>query len=674
MAIVKMKKLTLFGMQLDKEAIFNALIKSKSAQIKRSADTDAVTPLNVAKDREKLIEKITAVEDAISFVKSQTETYNAENKKVKDVEKVKIPENGFARPLTEVTYDDFLSFGKNAQEIDNSVNELALLRTEIAELNSKFTQLQGEYDKLYAYRNLPHPTNHYTDTENAFVRLCQLPASETENLKALAAEFDTVTFETVDVNQSFAIVVVVAHKSQGEFFDKAMALGLIQHTVTCEVMPKVKLEDVERQINGVKQQLKQISAKTVAYANQIPLWKVYVDYLGICEKKLAAESDLTNTVSTFALEAYYPAEAEEKVTKAILSVSDCVALNCEDIGEGEFAPTLVKNNKVVGSFEGITNMYSPPAYGGIDPNPVMSVFYFLIFGFMVADIGYGLLLVIAGITATFVIKQRTGIKTMCQMFGICGISAIIIGALFGSCFCYQLYEGIIPSPDKYPMVMMILSLILGIIHICAGIACKMALKIQRKQHLAAWLCDFPWIVVFVAFVFAIWNSALDMAAYEPYNGLHMPDIIPQVSLYICLGALAIALVFAGLGSKGVLGKLTKSFGAAYGIINYFSDIMSYIRVFGLMLSSALVGSVINDISQMVLSGGGLGYVFAFVILIVAHLFNLAIGVLSVYIHNGRLQYVEFFGKFYEGDGELFVPFCSDTKYTLLSEQLPANGK
>jgi len=297
----------------------------------------------------------------------------------------------------------------------------------------------------------------------------------------------------------------------------------------------------------------------------------------------------------------------------------------------------------------------------------MSVFYFIIFGFMVADIGYGALLLIAGIAATFIIKQQTGIKTMLQMFGICGLSAVIVGGLFGSVFCYTAYKGIVPSPDKYPMVMMILSLILGIIHICAGIGCKMAVKIKHKQTVAAWLADFPWIITFVSLIVAIFNMAMDMAAYEPWANVRLPDIVSQIALYVCLGSLAVGVIFAGLGSKGFFGKVKSSFGSVYGIINYFSDIMSYIRVFGLMLSSALVGSVINEIGGMVMGGGGVGYVLAGIILVVAHVFNLAMGILSVYIHNGRLQYVEFFGKFYTGEGELFKPFGSGTIYSVIKD-------
>ncbi|MDE7454614.1 MAG: hypothetical protein K2M64_02165, partial [Clostridia bacterium] len=290
----------------------------------------------------------------------------------------------------------------------------------------------------------------------------------------------------------------------------------------------------------------------------------------------------------------------------------------------------------------------------------------IIFGFMVADMGYGAVLLILGLVATFVIKQQTGLKTMLQLFGMCGLSAIVVGALFGSIFCYPVYDGIIPPPDEYPMVMMMISLLLGIIHISAGIACKMAVKIKHKQTLSAWLADFPWIITFVSLVIAIFNAAMDMAAYEAWDNIRLPSIVSQIGLYVCLASLAVGIVCAGLGQKGFFSKVKSSFGSAYGIINYFSDVMSYIRVFGLMLSGALVGKVFNEIGAMVATNA-VGYILAGILLVVLHIFNLAMSILSVYIHNGRLQYVEFFGKFYTGDGELFVPFGSVTKYTLIKD-------
>ncbi len=675
MAIVKMKRLTLFALNADRDKIYDALIRSKSVQLKRSADIDSFVNVDESQAREKVLERVSRVENAIDFVTTTVGRYNGAHKKSQ--EKISLPKNSFARPRTEIDFDYYLGFGEHVKETEQQLDELYALKDKLASCETLLAQKQAELAKLAPYRDLPHPTNWYRNTETTIVQLSQLPALELENLQKLSAEYDTVTVETLYADAAIAVVAVVAHVSEAAFFENAASLGLAKCSLSTDVLPRVTAETLERQTEGICEESKECVARIAAFADETPRWKVYVDWLLLCEKKLAADGDIKQTGSTFVLEGYYPAEKEAEVEQSIKSASDSVVLTFDEIAEDEFAPTLTRNNKFTEPFEFVTNSYSVPDYHEIDPNPVMSAFYFVIFGLMMADIGYGLLLLALGMFATFAIKQKTGIKVMLQMFGICGIAAIVVGVLFGSVFGYTfwdkvfpaenhpLHNGIIPNPAEFPMVMMIISLLFGVIHLAAGIGCNMAVKIKHKQYLAAWLADFPWIVVFAAFVLAIFNSALDMAGYEPYEVLRLPKIVSQVSLYVCLAALAVAIVCAGLGSKGFLGKVVKSFSSAYGIINYFSDIMSYIRVFGLMLSSAIMASVVNDLGKMIGGSGGFGYALAALVLVFAHLFNLVMGLLSVYIHNGRLQYVEFFGKFYTGDGQLFVPFGSDTKYTLV---------
>ncbi|MCH5159982.1 MAG: hypothetical protein J1F66_03940 [Clostridiales bacterium] len=663
MAIVTMKRLTLLAMSADKERIFDELARSQSVQLKRSADIDNCFSVSQSLAVEKVAEKSARVEEAIRYV---TEMAEAENARQRDKSKqVAIPKNSFARPRSEVDFDYFLSFGSHAEIIDCCIDELFKLRDELSQFEAKRASFVARHDELSLLTKLPHPTTWYKNTDSAIVQLSTVPTSELERLNALVSEYETVNCEVVDDSGSMAVVVVVAHKSDSEFFEKAVALGLNKCAVECDLVPSVALENVCGHIVDTNSEIAGLRHAIACHAKEIPTWKIYVDYLELQNKKLMADGELQQTASTFVLEAFYPAEAEARVEQSIRSVTNDVVLTFDEIGEEEFAPTLIRSNKLVKPFEFVTNAYSSPDYHEIDPNPVMAVFYFIIFGLMVADIGYGLLLLAAGLFVSFAIKQSTGIKTMLQLFGICGVSAIIVGALFGSFFSYSLYPGVIPDPAGYPMVMMIISLMFGVIHIIAGIGCNMAVKIKHKQVLAAWLADFPWIIVFFAFILAIFNAALDMAAYEPYYVLKLPTVVSQIALYVCLAALAVAIVCAGLGTKGFLGKAMKSFGSAYGIINYFSDIMSYIRVFGLMLSSAIMGTVINTLAEMIMGGGGVGYVLAAIVLIFAHMFNLVMGILSVYIHNGRLQYVEFFGKFYTGDGALFTPFGSDTRYTLV---------
>ena len=670
MAIVTMKRFSLLAMQADKEAIFDALIRSQVVHLKRSADIQSCATTDISLAREEILAKITRVEEIMSYVMSQVEVNNAS---VSDKQsKVQVPQNSFSRPLTEIDFDYFLNFHQNVDEMESQLERVEQLRAKIAELLALRTQKVAELNKHMIYRALPHPTTWYKSTDSVIVQLCQMPSSDFGKLTDFTeANYDCVDLQVIDATGDVAVLVAIVHKSQADFFEQASAYGLVNSNFVCEKLPRVVIEDLERQIAGIDEQAHVTNRDILAFAMQIPQWKIYVDYLGLLENKIVADGDLQKTDQTFVMEAYYPADQEQKVQQVIASVSDKIVLNFFDIAEDEFAPTLIKNNGIVKQFEFVTNAYTIPDYHEVDPNPMMSIFYTLIFGFMVADMGYGLVLLLAGLFAHFAIKQPSGTRTLLQLFGICGVGAIAVGALFGSFFSIALYPGLIPDPSVYPMVLMMISLGVGVLHIVAGTICNMMVKYKHKKKLAAWLMDFPWVIVFLSFIVAIFNLALDFVGYEGYS-YRLPQIVSDVALYICLGALAIAVIFAGYESKGIIGKAMESFGKLYGLINYFSDIMSYIRVFGLMLSSALMGVVINQLGAMVSEGGGIGYLFAAVLLVFAHLFNLVMGILGVYIHDGRLQYVEFFGKFYTGDGVLFSPFGSQTKYTLVKDNVSLN--
>lgn len=666
MAIVKMKRMTLLAMKCDKDKIFDALIKSNVVQLKRTEEISRCTTEISEETVQRFSEKARRAEEAMDYLKDFAAYFNVVNK-ASDV-KAEIPKSSFARPLMELDFDFFLNFGSKQTEIEEKLEQLRQAREKVVETENLLKQNATETQKFALYENLPHPTTWYADTDSTLVRLAQLPSSEWNEFATFAEDFPLVEVQKLIETPQTTVVAVVAHKSQTEFFEKGSAFGLVKCDVVCDVLPKTVLQNLRNERKNLEEKLLEAQKQVISFCELVPQWKIYVDWMNLCVKKAEADGDLQKTAQTFVLEGFYPAEEEQTVQQAVEEISDCLIASFYEIGDEEFAPTLTKNNKVVSKFECITNAYTPPSYHDIDPNPAMTVCYFVLFGFMVADIGYGLLLVLAGLAAHLVIKQQTGVKTLLQVFGICGISAIAVGALFGSFFSYSLYQGIIPDPSKYPMLTIILSIFLGICHIMVGVGCNMATKYKHGQKLSAWLADFPWLFVFVGLVVAIWNSAVDMASYEPYQVLKLPQTVSNVGLYVCLAALAVGVVFAGVDVQGVKGKVTKSFGTLYGLINYFSDAMSYIRVFGLMLSSALIGQVVNMLAGMVTGSGGIGYVFAAIILIAFHLFNLVMGILSVYIHNGRLQYVEFFGKFYEGDGQLFVPFGSDTKYTLLQKQ------
>ena len=682
MAIVTMKKFTLVALHSDREAILNAFSKSKLVQLAESAELDKATGKENSESQEKIAERIALVEDAVAYVKEGVMRYNAAFKGTDGYKKVTVPKNSMAAPKTELSFEAFMQMEQGQAELMGYVDELNQLRNQKAELEAKLSKLNTEIDKFSLYRELPHPTTWYRDTQNVFVQIGSIPTSAWDKLQAVADGYPMSEVQKVGSYGGNTLVVIVAHKDEKQIFDALLPLGYAKSNVTCDILPSAMLNDLTSQRNAVKQELVKNAKSVTTYTQHLRQFEVLLDYLGFELKKVVSEGNMQHTTSTFVVKGFFPAESEQKVEEILSGITDCKVLYTEDIGEGEFAPTLIRNKGVVKEFEMITNSYTPPAYHEVDPNPTMAWFYFVIFGLMTADIGYGLLLCAVGLFAKFYFKQNSGMANLMKMFGFCGIAAVVVGIFFGSFFSYQLFGyadpvaktdpnlltkwfnllpngPIIPDPSEYPKVMMVISLYFGVLHMIGGICNAAAKAFKSKDPWSAFLDSFVWVVFFVGLGLFAFKHALPFMEYEPWD-IEVPAIIGQVGIYMMLGAVGIVLLFGGRKKKG-LGKIVGGLGGIYGIINYFGDVMSYIRIFGLMLTSALMGSVINMLGGMM---GGVGQV---VLLVVMHLFNLVLGLLSIYIHNGRLQYVEFFGKFYEGDGQLFTPFGSDTKYTLIKD-------
>ena len=247
------------------------------------------------------------------------------------------------------------------------------------------------------------------------------------------------------------------------------------------------------------------------------------------------------------------------------------------------------------------------------------------------------------------------------MFGMGGFSAMIFGVLFNSYFCYSLpfYQAVIPNPSDFPMITIALSLAIGVLHIATGFISNAIKALSRKDILGAIFDGFLWAIFIVGLGLGISNMIFEMMSSnmpESWQGIVFPDLAP-VGLTIMAVCLVIVLFTGGRNEKGIFKKVVGGLGGIYGVINYFSDLISYVRIFGILLSGVVFGSIINDLAST------LGVIAPF-LLIFAHAFNLILSCLSIYVHNARLQYVEYFGKFFEGEGRLFKPLGSDLNYTI----------
>ena len=419
----------------------------------------------------------------------------------------------------------------------------------------------------------------------------------------------------------------------------------------------------------MEERIAKAGAEIYGLNDRIRPLKIYCDYLGFEIEKCELSEKMRATQTTFLLEAYVPEHEAEAVRAALDGVTGSIYYEFSEPAKDEIPPTLYKNNAVVKNFEAVTNMYSPANSREFDPNAVMAVFYSIFLGFIMADIGYGLIMLIGGGAIWLKTRARpTGLTRFAGVFAMGGICTILWGVLFNSFFG----TGILPFtvlPDaqsdmwsltgiSVPAVL-IISMMIGVVQLCAGYVCK-AVQCWRRGYIADGIFD--------GLVWAVFSVGVELAIIGFIDEMKAPSL--RLAGAIIAGVSLLTAVLTAGRKEKILGKFTKGFGAAYGVINFASDILSYARLYGLLLSGAVIAKIIsgyavtgmNGSTGFIVSGNPALIILGIILLLVGHAFNLAMGLLGAYIHDARLQYVEFYGRFFEGEGELFTPLGSRRRY------------
>jgi len=354
----------------------------------------------------------------------------------------------------------------------------------------------------------------------------------------------------------------------------------------------------------------------------------------------------------------------ERQKEALNSKLDEFGCYCEyEVPEkDEDYPVLMKNSKIVEPFGALTEMYSMPNPHSIDTNWAIGLFFFIFFGMMLSDAGYGLVLIIGGFLGSKFLDVGEGAKRLMKMIGIAGISTVFWGALYGSWFgdvvpkVAETFLGktvTIPQlidPLNEPMTILIMSCAFGVVHLFVGMGIKAYIMIKRGNLLGAIFDIGFWYILLIGLPLLL--------APAPFNTVGKVMAIA--------GAVGLVLT-QGRHKPTIIGKITGGVMSLYDITSYFSDVLSYSRILALGLATGVIASVVNVLATM--AGGGIIGVIAFVVIFVfGHLLNLGINALGSYVHSARLQYVEFFGKYYEGGGTKFDPLKIKTKYVKVTEE------
>ena len=421
------------------------------------------------------------------------------------------------------------------------------------------------------------------------------------------------------------------------------------------------MEKYKKKLQDIEEEQQKIEAYFKECAKNLDEYEFLYDAI-LSERTLReADARAAYTNRTAFLTGWTPTQSAQTV-KAVIERNLDAAVEITQPSEEEEYPILLQNPQVVQPFEVITEMYSlPSARSRLDPNKVLAVFYFILFGMMVSDAGYGLLVMLFCGLFVWKFKPEGQMGKMMRLIGLGGLSTFLWGALFGSWFgdvipVLSNYTFDMPrwfSPMEDPMKLLIVSFIVGALHIMAGMGMK-AYMLIRSGHVWDAVFDIgSWYLVFIG-----------IGLYAA--GMALGGLTGQIGLYTALAGVVLLLFTQGRHEKNIFKKAFRGISSLYNIVSYFSDILSYSRLLAMGLSTSVVASVVNTLG--LLGGRGVGGMILFAaVFLVGHIFNMSINLLGAYVHTSRLQYVEFFGKFYEGGGTAFRPLKLNGKYTKIQE-------
>lgn len=653
MAIASMQKLLLVGNNSERRVLLKKLHQIGCVEVSKSKNFE-MTEIEVQEQvLDSLSDKLGKIDFMFEFFKD-TKVEAKQLLKTKQISFEPYKGDNFLTPKPSLTFDEFCNATQFENEVFEYVEKIRLICEKQLEIKAQITKENLLIDNLQPFVMMPKPFDFYKSTKNVFVIVGAIPVTKIEKLASL----DEIQAEycTYGNGATVTLVAVTLNQNKESLLNMLASLDFVACNFSGYLTAAQLQEDARAKIVELKSQFNESVAQVMEMQPIIPKARMLYDYYTIEKRKTELEGDICQTKSSYVLEGWLPKQNSQEIQKQLEECDLAMAFIIRDPLEDEIPPTLVQNNKIVAPYESVTNMFSSPNYREIDPNPFVAFFFFIFFGMMLSDAGYGLILTILAGVAMAIRRDPKGQGNLLKIMFMGGISTIIWGIVFGSYFGVSAADMHLPcwfNPIEEPMMMLYLSLGMGIFQMCFGLGINMVALFKAKKPFAAVCGAFSWYCIIIGIAVAFLTSKI-----AKWAGI----------LGWCIAGLGLVLLLisGALGKKGFK-KVSGAFSNLYGIINFFSDLMSYTRIFGLGLATAVIGMVFNQIGMVVKdllpqSIKFIGWIVAIVIFLVGHIFNIGINALGAYVHNSRLQFVEFFNKFYTGGGELMKPLGSEMKY------------
>lgn len=643
-----MKHISLFARKADERRIMKALQKNGVIQIERSAEPEegsaTAAALSSASERFRSAsqEELAARKEAVARLKSAIGRLSS-----------LMPKAGMLEAAPECGDEELAASVPEALKISDELDGI-LKSTDAARADRE--KRLAAIKSLAPYAEVTVPLETIKPTKSArFV----LGTAKAEKLPALREA--GVMFDEFGGGAKRAILAAIPKNEPEETEEALRAAGFVEASLPeYRGVPAEIIDEMYAGVTADEAAAAENNTKLAALAENGELLKKGLDGALIEQARAEARCELFATNETFLLNGWVRSDEADKLDSILSEAAEVYCLETRDPYDEEQPPTYCKNNKFFAPFEFVTNMYSPPDPRGFDPTVVMAPFYLLFFGLMMGDTGYGLVMTLGALLMLRFKKPRGGVEQICRILVWGGISTMICGLLTGTFFGMSWKDLFGPSfpfplldPMKDQMTALVIYCGLGFAQIVAGMIVSMVLHISKGDWQTALFDIASWLMIFA-------GLALMILAKGPvkYIGYAL----------IGLGLLLI-IVFGGRNKKG-FGRVTGGLGKLYDITGFFSDVLSYARVFALGLATGVMGSVFNMICSMVsgalkgipVVGPVISFIVAAALLCALHLFCIAINALGSFIHCARLQFIEYYNRFYSPGGHLFKPLADDTKY------------
>lgn len=671
MAVVPMKKLLICGMKKHRKPILELLQRQGEVEISSVLKEDGTfTKMDVSSAKTVFEKNRAAAEQALQVL----ERLAPEEKGLLDA----------FEGRKELSLKEYEENALKQEEVMKTARRLLELEKRAAEEEGAVPKLVQQMDALEPWKDFDLPLD-FKGTKQSAAFTGSMPGGTTlEDMYRMMGEYapqaQTVDISEVSRTKELSCFFVVCSKEEaGAVEDGLRKMNFVRPPLT-NLVPSERRKELEREIDQAKKAAEEAREAIKALAGEREAIKFVMDYYAMRAEKYGVLGGLLQSKRVFFITGFVPENRAEALKEALESRFDAL-METEEPDEKDDVPVLLHNNKFAEPVESVVESYSLPARGEMDPSGAVALFYYVLFGLMLSDAAYGLIMVAGCLYCLKKLKNiEPGFEKMLKMFLFCGISTTFWGFMFGSFFgdavnviaatFFHRPDISLPAiwfePVDIPMKMLVFAFALGILHLFTGLGIKLYSCIKAGSLKDGIYDAGFWYMLVGGSILYL----LTMPMFTDMLGLSfvVPAPVGTVSgVLAAIGAVGIVLT-SGRESKNWFKRILKGLYGVYGITSYLSDILSYSRLLALGLATSVISTVFNKMGSMV--GDSIPGVIVFILVfLIGHGLNLAINALGAYVHTNRLQFVEFFGKFYEGGGRKFQPFAIHTKYFKVKEDI-----